>query len=67
MPRVTSILRPVKKSEAKPVNPDLPLNPAKPIKLEPNGLSDAMDFSKICSASKTNREDLDIPDREICD
>jgi hypothetical protein len=60
MPRVTSLLRPA----AKP-DPEKPKNPVRcqPVKLEPSGKLDEMDFSKICSRAN-DFDDDDVPDLE---
>ena len=71
MPRVTSLLIPAKKEDSR--KPDKPVNPDKPVKLEPTGLNDEMDFSKIFSESESFRKNVadadadDIPDLELCD
>ncbi len=64
-----SLLRPVKREPEKTTKPDEPVNPGKPVRLEPTGRKDEMDFSKICSGSShfPDLDDDDIPDLEICD
>ena len=53
--------------------PVKPVNHEKPVKLEPSGRKDEMDFSKIYSESKSFRkndgddDDDDVPDLEVCD
>ena len=71
MPRVTSLLIPAKKDASR--KPVKLVNPEKPVKLEPSGRKDEMDFSKIYSESKSFRknddgdDDDDVPDLEVCD